>query len=65
MKSKKQLPLHRTHVNMDDIFATLAAREKAASPFRPRRKKITKSGKKVSKKSGKVRKNQKSKKSRN
>ena len=65
VKSKKQLSLHRTHVNMDDIFATLAAREKAASPFRPRRKDSPKSSKKVSKKSGKVRKNKKSKKSRN
>jgi hypothetical protein len=37
----------------------------ALPDFRPRRKKITKSGKKVSKKSGKVRKNKKSKKSRN
>lgn len=51
-------PSIRLGLNKDQTHTTI-------SPFRPRRKKITKSGKKVSKKSGKVRKNQKSKKSRN
>lgn len=39
--------------------------DEAASPFRPRRKNSPKRGKKVSKKSGKLRKNKKSKKLRN
>lgn len=51
-----------TFMSLEDLGALAAAREKAASPFRPRRKKITKSGKKVSKNSGKVRKNKRSKK---
>lgn len=51
------------------IFMTLeeleATRHRAASPFRPRRKNSPKRGKKVSKKSGKLRKNKRSKKLRN
>jgi len=56
---QQQLP--RTHVIIDDLVATLEARKHASSPFRSRRKKLSKSGKKVAKKSdkksGKVRKN--------
>jgi len=48
-------------MSVDDAIATLEARKHASSPFRSRRKKLSKSGKKVAKKSdkksGKVRKN--------
>jgi hypothetical protein len=48
-------------VNIDDLVATFEAHKHASSAFRPRRKKLPKSGKKVgkksNKKSGKVRKN--------
>lgn len=53
-------------MSVDDAIATLEARTQARtharSPFRPRRKDSPKRGKKVDKKSGKVRKNKRSKK---
>jgi|LakMenEpi03Aug12_release.lakeMendotaPanAssembly.Ray.scaffolds.fasta_scaffold727634_1 hypothetical protein len=49
------------HWNLEEVDAALEARKNAFSPFRLRRKKLPKSGKKVAKKSdkksGKVRKN--------
>ena len=58
-----QLPPRRSHLEHIDytaVEAILEARKNASSPFRPRRKKLSKSGKKVgkksNKKSGKVRK---------
>jgi hypothetical protein len=49
-------------MSVDDAIATLEARKHASSPFRPRRKDSPKRGKKVDKKSGKLRKNKRSKK---
>jgi len=49
-------------MSVDDAIATLEARKHASSPFRPRRKDSSKRGKKVDKKSGKLRKNKRSKK---